>query len=126
MWRLVRHPDDSLCVGVKDEEKVTIIEMQERYPPINTLPLRILTILELGVAMVLNEVVLYVHCLQSIATVVVMDCDGPVLWAMGIHYAFMMSVIPFIIIHHYSIVVWILMCVHILTYFSVIMYRFLL
>ena len=121
MWRLVRHPDESLCVGLKDEEKITIIEMEERYPPVNTLPLRILTILEVGVAMVLNEPVLYVHCIHSIVTIIVMDFNGPILCAVGIHYLFMLCVLPFIT---NILTVWILMCVHILTYFGVILHRY--
>jgi hypothetical protein len=121
MWRLVRHPDESLCVGLKDEENITIIEMEERYPPVNTLPLRILTILEVGVAMVSNEPVLYIHCLQSIMTIIVMDFNGPILCAVGIHYLFMLCVLPFIT---NILTVWILMCVHILTYFGVIMSRY--
>jgi len=102
MWRLVQHPDKSLCVGQIDIERATLVELHARRQPMReplpTAHLWIWSGLELALGLWTHSVLMFFNCVTGIIT------NSFVQWgrypqsivAMVFHGMFMCSYIPFI------------------------------
>jgi hypothetical protein len=101
MWRLVRHPDDSLCIGRNDEEQVIPVELQARPHPMRTTPTAHLwtwSICELALGLWKDSGLMFFNFFVSIITNSMVHCRVPSgVCALWIHVMFMVSVVPFIV-----------------------------
>lgn len=122
MWRLVYHPDNSYCVARDEEEKMIAIEMKERYPKINTVPFRILSILELVAALYFEAPMLVMNSILSILAIITIECDGEAPCVIAVHYSFMLSLLPFFVLEK-AYVSLLITAVHLMMYTIVLMSR---
>lgn len=97
MWRLVTNPDNSHCIAVDENtpERMTVIEIEEKYPIMNLIPFRFLSIFELAVAIVMDATMLFINSIVSILALLVTG-DGCFPYAIAIHYFALISVLPFV------------------------------
>ena len=102
MWRLVRHPDDSLCIGKNDEERAIPVELRARpRPPMPTAHLWVFSAAELALALWKNSELMFFNFFASTITNAVVQCRSPSRFcAMSIHVVFMVSMIPFMVTLH--------------------------
>lgn len=124
MWRLIRHPDDTICVGRNDEHEspsseMIVIQMCERTPSVpcvQTLPLKILVPCELAISICNDSSLLFFNFFVALVTIWMIDMKTSYYpFAMSIHGMLMLSTFP-IIVAERAFLDLILMSVHIMIY----------
>jgi len=97
---LVTNPDNSYLIAVDENapERMTVIEIEEKYPTLNFVPFRFLSVFELVVAIVMNATMLFINSIFSILVLILTDCSkhGSFPYAIALHYFTLISVLPFV------------------------------